>query len=565
MISDTERSALRRALELAADPAVPLGPNPRVGCVLLDADGKILAEGRHRGAGTAHAEADALARADRAGHSPAGATAVVTLEPCTHRGRTPPCAEALLRAGVRRVVIARRDPNPVAAGGLEHLAEAGVEIALLDEDPDAPEDLTAAAAALNRGWEHGLRHGRPLVTAKVALSLDGRAAAADGSSRWITGPAAREEVHLLRATCDTVLVGTGTARADRPALTARRPDGTLHARQPLRAVMGTGSVPLLPAAEGAGEMLALATRSPTSALEALYDRGQRHVLLEGGPTLLAAFLRAALVDELIVHLAPTLLGSGPAGIGELGITTIAERLDLELVRTVPLTSPDGRTDLSLTLRPRAVPSGRTTMFTGIIEELGTIESLTHHDSAATLQIRSPHVLEGISLGDSIAVDGCCLTVTAHDGKTWSADVIATTLAATTLGRRRPGDRVNLERAVRADARLDGHIVQGHVDGVGEVLAREEDEGTTLLRIALPEDAAGGSFERYVVDKGSLAVDGVSLTAVAVEDGVVSIGLIPETLARTTLGRRAVGEGVNLEVDILAKHVEKLLGGRGGQR
>ncbi len=195
------------------------------------------------------------------------------------------------------------------------------------------------------------------------------------------------------------------------------------------------------------------------------------------------------------------------------------------------------------------------MFTGIIEELGTLESLTPGADPATLTIRSPRVLEGIALGDSIAVDGCCLTVTSHNGERWTADVIATTLAATTLGSRTAGDRVNLERCVRVDARLDGHIVQGHVDGTGEVIRREEEAGTTLLRLRLPVGLA-----RYVVDKGSLAVDGVSLTVAAIDGDEVTIGLIPETLERTTLGRRAVGDRVNLEVDVLAKHLEKLAAG-----
>ena len=192
------------------------------------------------------------------------------------------------------------------------------------------------------------------------------------------------------------------------------------------------------------------------------------------------------------------------------------------------------------------------MFTGIIEELGTVDSLSPGTDPARLRIRSPHVLEGIALGDSIAVNGCCLTVSAHEGELWSADVITTTLAATTLGELAPGDRVNLERCVRADGRLDGHIVQGHVDGVGEVVGREEDAGTTLLRLALP-----GGLARYVVAKGSLAVDGVSLTVAAIDGDEVTLGLIPETLERTTLGRRGLGDRVNLEVDVLAKYVEKL--------
>ena len=192
------------------------------------------------------------------------------------------------------------------------------------------------------------------------------------------------------------------------------------------------------------------------------------------------------------------------------------------------------------------------MFTGIIEELGTVDSLSPGTDPARLRIRSPHVLEGIALGDSIAVSGCCLTVTAVEGEHWSADVISTTLAATSLGDLAAGDTVNLERCVRADGRLDGHIVQGHVDGVGEVVGREEDAGTTLLRLALP-----GGLARYVVAKGSLAVDGVSLTVAAIDGDEVTIGLIPETLSRTTLGRRAVGDRVNLEVDVLAKYVERL--------
>ena len=348
MLDETERRALRRALEIAGDPAVPLGPNPRVGCALLSSSGELLAEGHHRGAGTPHAEADALASAIAASVPLAGATAVVTLEPCAHVGRTGPCAEALIEAGIGRVVIAHRDPNPVAAGGIQRLREAGIDVEL-----DIPEDLAAATAALNRGWAHGLQHHRPLVTAKIALTLDGRAAAADGTSQWITGPAAREEVHLLRTTCDVVLVGTGTARADHPTLTARRPDGALHPRQPLRAVMGTSDAPALPEMDGAGEEIRLLTRDPLAALAELFARGARHVLLEGGPTLAAAFLRAGLIDELIVHLAPTLLGAGRAAVADLSITTLTDRLDLDLVDASPLPSPQGRTDLRLTLRPRA--------------------------------------------------------------------------------------------------------------------------------------------------------------------------------------------------------------------
>ncbi|NAZ88631.1 bifunctional diaminohydroxyphosphoribosylaminopyrimidine deaminase/5-amino-6-(5-phosphoribosylamino)uracil reductase RibD, partial [Kineococcus indalonis] len=205
---------MRRALQLAAlGPAT--GPNPRVGCVLIDDAGRPLAEGHHRGAGTAHAEAAALADLAARGLSARGATAVVTLEPCTHTGRTGPCAQALLAAGVRRVVVADTDPNPAAAGGAALLAAAGVEV--------ETGLLAGQARALNERWATAVGRGRPWVTWKFAATLDGRSAAADGSSRWITSAAARADVHRLRAEHDAVLVGTGTALADDPALTVRAP------------------------------------------------------------------------------------------------------------------------------------------------------------------------------------------------------------------------------------------------------------------------------------------------------------------------------------------------------
>jgi riboflavin synthase len=198
------------------------------------------------------------------------------------------------------------------------------------------------------------------------------------------------------------------------------------------------------------------------------------------------------------------------------------------------------------------------VFTGIIEELGRIHAAEYHADAIRLTFAATDVLVGTAPGDSIAVDGCCLTVTELTATTWTADVMASTLAATTLGRRRAGDPVNLERAVVASQRLGGHIVQGHIDGVGVITAREASERWDVVEIALPPDEA---LDRYLVDKGSIAVDGVSLTVVRADAGSFTVSLIPETLARTTLGRRRVGEEVNLEVDVLAKHVEKLLAWR----
>ncbi|HET9420408.1 MAG TPA: bifunctional diaminohydroxyphosphoribosylaminopyrimidine deaminase/5-amino-6-(5-phosphoribosylamino)uracil reductase RibD, partial [Nocardioides sp.] len=218
---------MMRALELAATPGVPLGPNPRVGCVLLDDTGLTVAEGYHRGAGTPHAEADALARA---GEAARGATAVVTLEPCNHTGRTGPCAEKLVAAGVRRVVFAQPDPNPVAAGGGGTLRAAGVEVAsgLLED----------RARALNAVWTFAVDHQRPFVTWKFATTLDGRSAAADGTSRWVSSRAARIDTHRLRALCDAMLVGTNTVAVDDPQLTVRDEQDQPLPHQPLRTVMG---------------------------------------------------------------------------------------------------------------------------------------------------------------------------------------------------------------------------------------------------------------------------------------------------------------------------------------
>ncbi|WP_340540019.1 riboflavin synthase [Nocardioides sp. GXZ039] len=198
------------------------------------------------------------------------------------------------------------------------------------------------------------------------------------------------------------------------------------------------------------------------------------------------------------------------------------------------------------------------MFTGIIEELGTIESVTDQGDAIRLTVRADVVLDDAGLGDSIAVNGCCLTVAERTDHTWTADVMQETLDKTSLGGLGPGAVVNLERAVTADKRLGGHIVQGHVDGVGTIVSRTPSEHWEIVEVSLP-----GGLGRYLVDKGSIAVDGVSLTVVEAGRDSFTVSLIPETLARTTLGTREPGERVNLEVDVLAKHVERLLAWRDG--
>lgn len=294
-------SAMARAVSAAAAVPGALGPNPRVGCIILDASGELAAEGSHHGAGTAHAEVNALAAAgDRA----RGGTAVVTLEPCNHFGHTPPCSEALLRAGVVRVVFGAADPTAEAAGGAQRLRAAGVEVVDLD-DRDCHELVLPWATADARG--------RPWVTLKVAATLDGYVAAADGTSKWITSEESRRAGHELRAKVDAIAVGTGTAIADRPSLTVRLP-GVDVERPPQRIVIGDRPVD--------GDFWRISGHDPRAALQQMYDRGIRHVLLEGGPTIGSAFLRAGAVDEILWMQAPLLLGSGTPAIGDLGVETL---------------------------------------------------------------------------------------------------------------------------------------------------------------------------------------------------------------------------------------------------
>jgi diaminohydroxyphosphoribosylaminopyrimidine deaminase/5-amino-6-(5-phosphoribosylamino)uracil reductase len=341
--SPAEKSAMARALELARTPGVPIGPNPRVGCVLIDSAGATVAEGYHRGAGTPHAEADALARAaDRA----RGTTAVVTLEPCNHIGRTGPCAQALVAAGVSRVVYAQSDPNPVAAGGDRTLRAAGVDVAaglLVDE-----------ARATNRVWTFAVEHGRPFVTWKFAATLDGRSAAADGTSRWVSSAAARLDTHRLRGLADVVLAGTGTVLVDDPELTVRDASNRPVPHQPLRAVMGLRSLDVNRRIfDDSAATVLLRTHDPREALGMLWERERRHVFLEGGPTLAAAFLRAGLVDRIVAYVAPMLLGAGRAAVADLGIATIGEALRPQVVDvTVLEPAPGEEPNVRLTLVPK---------------------------------------------------------------------------------------------------------------------------------------------------------------------------------------------------------------------
>jgi diaminohydroxyphosphoribosylaminopyrimidine deaminase/5-amino-6-(5-phosphoribosylamino)uracil reductase len=300
---------------------------------VLAATGELVGAGATQPAGGPHAERVALAQA---GARARGATVVVSLEPCAHTGRTPPCADALIDAGVARVVFAVADPNPVAAGGAERLRAAGIEVHVgvaADE---------AARGAL-RPWLHAVESSRPFVTWKFAATLDGRVAAADGTARWISSAVSRQDAHRLRAIVDAIVVGSGTALADDPQLTVRDADDVLASHQPLRVVLDRRHrVPQYARVfDDAAETMILDTAVPRFALKALHDRGVRHVLLEGGPTLAGSFVEAQCVDEVVCYLAPKLLGSGPAALGAAGIATIADALVLE-IDEVSMLGPDVR-------------------------------------------------------------------------------------------------------------------------------------------------------------------------------------------------------------------------------
>jgi diaminohydroxyphosphoribosylaminopyrimidine deaminase/5-amino-6-(5-phosphoribosylamino)uracil reductase len=347
VFSAADHTYMARALRLAARGRYTTQPNPRVGCVLV-AGGDVVGEGWHRVAGGPHAEIEALAAA---GERAVGATAYVTLEPCAHHGRTPPCVDALIAARIARVVAAVADPNPAVGGrGLASLEAAGIDVAcgLLETE----------AARLNAGFISRMALGRPRVVVKLAASLDGRTAMASGESRWITGPLARADVQRLRAASSAILTGVGTVLADDPSLTVRAPGLDTAGRQPLRVVLDSrlrtppdarmleqpgGTLLLAAGPNGAEEALAAAGADVEylqtadgrldlgAVLSRLAERECNDVLVEAGPTLAGSLVADGLVDELVLYLAPHLMGDGARGLFSLpGLESMAERVQLSI-------------------------------------------------------------------------------------------------------------------------------------------------------------------------------------------------------------------------------------------
>lgn len=368
-----DETHMQAALEAAA--AGHRGSNPLVGAVLALGD-RVLAVGHHRGAGSLHAERQALetfaasqaagehAGTDLAEADLADAVLYSTLEPCRHHGRQPPCTEAILESGVGRVVYGDTDPTRRAGGGGRLLAEAGVGV-----DSGVLEDR---CRDLNHRWRRAQHEDRPFVTVHLAQTLDGRIAAADGTSMWITSPASRRHTHMIRERIDAILVGTETVRVDDPRLTARGPDGRPSDRQPLRCVMGLRGVPAAarlrqdrPEGEGWRH---LATRDPSEALRMLAEtdhRGRpvRHLLVEGGARVMGSFFAADLVDEVFVYQAPLLLGAGPSSVGDLGVGTLDDaprfRLDPAESGPVRLLDQDVCTHLAPTPESPSTPCDQT--------------------------------------------------------------------------------------------------------------------------------------------------------------------------------------------------------------
>ena len=317
-------SAMQRSLELAL-----LGPawgvNPQVGAVILDQEGRIVAEGYHKGSGTPHAEVMAIEDLKRSIPYPfaPGYTAVVTLEPCNHFGKTGPCAQALIDAGISRVVFPIKDPGNESAGGAQRLRDSGVEV--------IEGVLRDRAREQSRVWLMSKQLGRPYVTLKWASSLDGRIAATDGSSKWISGEESRRDAHLLRRDVDAILVGTGTVIADDPELTARDQSGNYFEHQPLRVVMGERELSRDKRVfNEKAETIQIRARNPQVVLQELHSRQVKHLLVEGGSKIASEFIRNNLVDEFIIYLAPLLLGGPRLALNDLGIPSMTEAINLRI-------------------------------------------------------------------------------------------------------------------------------------------------------------------------------------------------------------------------------------------
>ncbi|CAN1644659.1 RibD Pyrimidine reductase, riboflavin biosynthesis [Candidatus Nanopelagicaceae bacterium] len=298
-------------------------PNPNVSAAIYGEDGSLISDGFHnRKVSVDHAEVVAL---KKAGSAARGATMVVSLEPCAHTGTTPPCVQAIIDAGIAKVMYAVADPNPIAAGGAQKLADAGIVVEHRE---------SAELTFVQRAWLHKERTGRPLMIWKVATTLDSKVAASDGTSQWITGPESREDVQELRAQSDAILIGTNTALVDNPHLIPRG-----HAARPVRVISGEQEVPATNKVfDDEARTITVKSKSIPELMKVLSDEGFNQVLVEAGPTLGSALMASGNIDELIVYQAPKMLGAGKEFVSHLGISTLDDFLELELLSVQPFGS-----------------------------------------------------------------------------------------------------------------------------------------------------------------------------------------------------------------------------------
>ncbi|CAN2213041.1 RibD Pyrimidine reductase, riboflavin biosynthesis [Candidatus Nanopelagicaceae bacterium] len=334
----TAEAAMARAIECARLGLGKSFPNPIVGAVITSASGEFISEGFHQGAD--HAEVIAISAA---ASIPAGSIIYVSLEPCNHHGKTPPCTDAIIKSGISKVVFAVNDPNPIAAGGAKHLQGAGIEVAsgLCQEE----------ASYANRAWLTKVANDRPRITWKIASTMDGKVAASDGSSKWITGELARADVALMRSQADAIITTTATVKSDNPLLTSKG-----AGKNPVRIIMGATDIAENSQILGTdAETILIKSRDPKELIALSKERGFNQLLIESGPTFGTALLSQNLIDEIVLFQAPTFLGSGTPSIANLGITNISGRLDFEIADVEVIGA-----DLKITLIKSAnkVESGR---------------------------------------------------------------------------------------------------------------------------------------------------------------------------------------------------------------
>ena len=567
--TETDQTHLARAIELARRGRGRTSPNPLVGAVVVQG-GEVVGEGWHALLGGPHAEVAAIADAgDTDLH---GATMYVSLEPCCHDGRTPPCTDAIATAGISRVVVGSDDPTEKASGrGLGILRDEGIEVVV------AEGELTATARLLNQAFRKHARTGRPWVLFKSAMTLDGKVATETGDSKWISSSASRELAHRWRAGCDAVAVGIGTALADNPQLTARIPDVT---RQPRRVVFDTTArlpvesklvqmapeVPLtvvvsraarrtaVDPLENAGAEVIVATGANepdrvNSALLQLGAAGITSILLEGGPHLAGAFYDAGEVDEVRLFLAPIVMGGRTARDpleGE-GTETIAGAmrgltLDCERVATT-------------CWLVRGCENGES-MFTGLVQDRGHVEAVDETAEGVRLRVRTVLGAD-LAEGDSVAVRGVCLTAVGVDGDGFTADVVTETLARSSLGRRWPRAAASTSSCPCARPTASA-ATSSRVTSTGWAASSRDRRGG--LR-------AGGSgsrlrpsccatWSRRARSPSTAYPSPWPRSPTTASPSPSS----PRRSQRTTLGAAEPGDPVNLEVDVLAKYVEKLLEG-----